>query len=267
MIKRTNMLIVDDETLVSSSLSAMDDWSERNIQIIGTASSGKEAMSLIEQSPVNIVVTDIQMADGDGLDLLKYIHAHYPHIAVIIISGHESFQFAHTALKFKARGYVLKPIDTDELFELIDNILEEMQQTDERMEASVFSEQPAISSEDIDAPMTYHETIVERAIDYIKQNLELPLTLRDVANKHYLTPHYFGQIFKTVTGDNFTAYLTKLRMQKACELLKNPELKNYNISSLIGYSDVKYFTRLFLRSHGKTPKEYRQQLVSNRKIH
>jgi len=61
-----------------------------------------------------------------------------------------------------------------------------------------------------------------------------------------------------VTGQTFTAYVTKLRMQKACELLKNPDIKHYEICQQIGYCDVKYFTKQFQRNFNLTPKEYKQ---------
>jgi YesN/AraC family two-component response regulator len=259
-----NILIVDDEWLIASSLSEMDEWSERSIHVVGTASNGKEALEWIKRSPIDIIITDIQMPDMDGLELLKAIYALRPDISVVIISGYEEFQYAHTAMKYKAKGYVIKPIDTDELLHIVDEILLETTNKEVNLElAKPIKHLPELL-ESTDQPATYHETLVIRALDYIKQHLDQPITLSEVSNQFYLTAHYFGQIFKTVLGENFNSYLTRLRMEKACELLKNPELRNYDICNHIGFSDVKYFSKLFYRCYRMTPKEYRERTLRER---
>ena len=72
-----------------------------------------------------MVITDIRMPDINGLQLLQYIYEELPDTKVIMISGYEDFSYARQALKYKARGYVLKPIDTDELLEIVDEIIKE----------------------------------------------------------------------------------------------------------------------------------------------
>lgn len=120
-----NMLIVDDERLVADSLRSLDEWADKKIRVVGTALNGKEALEWIERESIDIVITDIQMPDMNGLELLETLHTHNPDIAVVIISGYEQFQYVRTALKFKAKGYVLKPIDLDELLEVMDSIIHE----------------------------------------------------------------------------------------------------------------------------------------------
>ncbi|SDO32893.1 Helix-turn-helix domain-containing protein [Paenibacillus sp. yr247] len=259
-----NMLIVDDEWLIASTLSEMDEWAEKSIHVIGIASNGKEALDWIERHPIDIIITDIQMPDMDGLELLQMIYARRPDISVIIISGYEEFQYAHTAMKYKAKGYVLKPIDTDELLHIIDEILLETTNKTGIVDLAKPFKQVPEPFESTDRPKTYHETLVIRAMDYIKQHLDQPITLNEVSNQFYLTAHYFGQIFKTVLGENFNSYLTRLRMEKACELLKSPELRNYDICNHIGFSDVKYFSKLFYRCYKITPKEYRERSLKER---
>jgi YesN/AraC family two-component response regulator len=237
----TKLLIVDDEWMVSDSLRSMDEWKERNIEVVGTAGSGTEALQWLERTHLDIVLTDIRMPDMDGLELLQRLYESNPAINVILISAYEEFTYARTALRYQAKGYVTKPIDTDELFSIVDSLL--------------FNE-PAS-----DGPKTYHEAIVERAISYMKTHLGKPLSLRETAEEIHLTPHYFGNVFKTVTGETFVNYLTQLRMKKACELLKNPELKQYEICERIGYADTKYFAKVFAKSFGMSPREYRQGYV------
>ena len=243
------LLIVDDERMIAGSLSRMKVWAEKNIYVVGTASNGKEALDIIKRQQIDIMITDIQMPDMDGLELLQTVNKQNPEISVVVISGYEKFQYARDALKYKAKGYVLKPIDVDELLEVIDEIMYESQETRDLTEP--------INQED-NLHRSYHEKLISQAKVYIEQHLDQPISLNEVASHFYLSPHYFGQIFKNNVGENFTAYLTGLRMNKACELLKNVDLKNYDISRQIGYIDVKYFTKQFYRTFGVTPKEFRQ---------
>jgi len=243
-MKQRKLLIVDDEWLITDSLRSLEEWGERNIEVVGTAASGVEALAWLDKTELDMVITDIRMPDMDGLELLRQIYQRSPHIDVIIISGYEEFAYAKTALSYQAKGYILKPIDTDELFATVDAL------------------SPNPNEQREEPPKTYHETIVERAIAFVSANLGRPLSLKETADQVHLTSHYFGQVFKSVMGDTFVNHLTRMRMEKACELLKNTELKQYEVGFQIGYSDPKYFSKVFFQSYGVTPKEYRQQLCS-----
>lgn len=240
------LLIAEDEWMIADSLRTMDEWKDRNIDVIGTASSGEEAIQYLEREHVDIVITDIRMPGVDGLQLLQHIYEQKPHIHTVVISGYEEFDYARTALKYKATGYVLKPIDTDELLSIVDDILSRLPAASEE----------AASAADA-APRTYQEALVLRAKSFIQSRLDQPVSLSDAADSVHLTSHYFGQMFKTVTGESFVSYLTRIRMEKACELLRNPELKHYEISSMVGYADAKYFAKVFHKTYGLTPKDFR----------
>lgn len=72
-----------------------------------------------------------------------------------------------------------------------------------------------------------------------------------------LTPNYLSQMFKKETGENFVAYLNRLRIDKACEYLRTANIKIHEISGLVGYRDSQYFYRVFKKYTGCTPIEYR----------
>ncbi|NGM84697.1 response regulator [Paenibacillus sp. 7124] len=248
-MRTSKLLIVDDEWMISDSLRSMEEWKERNIEVVGTAASGREALQWVEQEDLDMILTDIHMPDMSGLELLQRLYETKPGINVILISGYEEFTYACTALRYQAKGYVTKPIDTDELFSIVDSLLDAETKNGEE-------------SGDAESPKTYHEAIVERAITYMKTNLDKPLSLKRTAEEVHLTPHYFGQVFKTVTGETFVNYLTGLRMEKACLLLKNPELKQYEICESIGYPDTKYFAKVFTKCFGMSPREYRRDYIN-----
>lgn len=241
------LLIVDDEWIIADSLSSMEEWAERRIKVVGTAGNGYEAIRMMEEQPVDLVITDIRMPDMDGLQLLQHIYEQMQETKVILISGYEDFNYAKRALAFQAKGYVLKPIDMDELLEIVDRILAQGPPVDSKPEEE-------------ELPRTYHASIIAKAKQFIRNNLHTPIALADAAESVHLTPHYFGQLFKNECGQLFNTYLTQVRMELACELLQKPDLKIYEICEQVGYIDSKYFGKVFQKTYGMTPNEYRQKL-------
>mgnify|MGYP001378607965 CR=1 FL=1 len=99
---------------------------------------------------------------------------------------------------------------------------------------------------------------LEKAVEYIRCHYGRDISLDDVAEHTRMSGSYFSSFFKQETGETFIEYLTRLRMEKAKSLMMNAELRLYEIARLVGYQDVKYFSRLFKRHLGVTPAEYRQ---------
>jgi two-component system response regulator YesN len=96
-------------------------------------------------------------------------------------------------------------------------------------------------------------------IDYIKENLaDYDLTLAGVANKFYLNPSYLSRIFKQETGQSFSEYLSRLRMEKATELLKETEMKGYQVAEAIGIKDPYYFSNCFKKFTGMSVNDYKK---------
>lgn len=103
--------------------------------------------------------------------------------------------------------------------------------------------------------------VIELAKAWISAHLHDELTIKAIADYVHMNPSYFCRHFKAQTGQTLLDFITGLRMTKAKELLSNPNLKLYDISTQIGYQDVKYFSRLFKQTVGETPSKYREQLL------
>ena len=79
-----------------------------------------------------------------------------------------------------------------------------------------------------------------------------------MAQQVYLSPTYFGRIFKEGTGESFTAYLTRVRIQRSKELLCYESFRLTDIAQLVGFEDQSYFSRVFKRMEGVSPRRYRE---------
>jgi two-component system response regulator YesN len=99
--------------------------------------------------------------------------------------------------------------------------------------------------------------ILDKAIQFINQNYRENITLENVAYEAGFSTYYFGKLFKKTFGVTFTDYLTSLRISRAKELLKDPYLTVKGITYQVGFMDPNYFTRVFKKSEGLTPTEYR----------
>jgi two-component system response regulator YesN len=102
------LMIVDDEILVRIGLKTMIPMSEERYEVVGEASNGQEALALLEQTPCDIVLTDIRMPEMDGLELLRHIHERWPLLKVLILSNHNDFEYVQTALRLGAAEYIMK---------------------------------------------------------------------------------------------------------------------------------------------------------------
>jgi CheY-like chemotaxis protein len=101
-------LIVDDEAVFRASIRGMLDWGGHGFHICGEADSGLTAKQLIETLRPEIVITDICMAEADGLALITLIRDHYPQIQVIALSGYDNYEYVRESLKKGVVDYLLK---------------------------------------------------------------------------------------------------------------------------------------------------------------
>ena len=109
------VLLVDDETSVTDSLQRCIDWAGMELEVAAVVQSGEEAMAVLESTPIDIVITDIRMANTDGLSLCQNISRMERNIQTIIISGFAEFSYAQRAISYGAVGYCLKPLEYDEI--------------------------------------------------------------------------------------------------------------------------------------------------------
>jgi two-component system response regulator YesN len=106
------------------------------------------------------------------------------------------------------------------------------------------------------------ETVIAKAQDYIHNNYHKDLSMEEVAELIDLSISHFCMLFKQVSGYTFLEYLTKIRMDKAKYILKNSNVKVYQVAPLVGYQDPRYFTQVFKKITGMTPSEFREEAAS-----
>ncbi len=101
--------------------------------------------------------------------------------------------------------------------------------------------------------------LIEEVEAFVRTRLAERLTLRDVADRFAFSPNYFGQLFREETGEKFNDYLTRLRIEKARELLQDPKLKVFEVAHRVGFKKIANFSVQFKTAYGLSPGDYRKQ--------
>ncbi|MFK4998821.1 response regulator [Bacillus sp. N9] len=223
-----------------------------HFKVVGEADNGEKALALVEKLKPDLLVTDIRMPIMNGLELIQEIQKYDKRTEVIVVSGFGEFEYAQRALRLGAIDYLLKPIKIDlvqEALQRVNDILERRVNEEEGINVGISSLQLSPK--------------INQAVKFIEEKYnDENLSLQKVTTYVELSSAYFSRTFKEETGLSFIQYVTKVRMEKAKNLLENPYLKSYEVAEFVGYPDYAHFSKAFKKYSGASPNEYRRS--SNR---
>lgn len=128
------MLIVDDNNKDRRVLREIINWSSYDIEIIGEAANGREALKQVEVHRPDIIITDIYMPVVNGLDLVAEVRKSYSEVKIIFMSFYEDFEFAKSAIDLSVYGYIIKPIRKPEVEQAISKVLSVYKKEEENEE-------------------------------------------------------------------------------------------------------------------------------------
>lgn len=126
------VMLVDDEILIRENIRDCVDWEREGFIYCGDASDGEVALPMIEQLIPDILITDIKMPFMNGLELSTIVRQRMPSIKIIILSGHDEFEYARSALRIGVEEYCLKPVTSTDIIQLLHTVSEKIDQ--ERLE-------------------------------------------------------------------------------------------------------------------------------------
>jgi YesN/AraC family two-component response regulator len=257
--------IADDEVWVRSLLKNMIDWKRLGIQLVGEASTGTDALAGCLKIHPDILITDIKMADLDGLELIHSLKTVSPELETIVISGHSDFAFAQRAIRESVCDYVLKPINKLEfefiLSRAVERIVHRRGCSDELEQIGEVENKVADfgTHETSHAPAPIIDVRIARVCEYLQENYQLNPSLTEASRLTSMNPTYFSEVFKREVGLGYSAFLLSIKMRSAVALLEETELKIFEIAALAGFSDSAYFSRVFKRSFLSSPEVYRKE--------
>lgn len=245
------LLIVEDEPYYRSTLK-QEIASHTNIfSVIETAENGKIAIDIAMKLCPDIVLLDIDMPVMDGISCGEVLKEYFPACSIIYLSAYDRFDYAVGAMRLGATNYLVKPCFMQEI---VDALFEEASKLQD-----LPAEAPSTSPED-EAPDSLKKSSICRNIEiYLQKNYAKNISLDSMAIDMGFSTAYFSKIFKIYMGQNFSDYLTNIRIETAKTLLENSQMNVKDIGTHVGYSNPNYFSKVFRKALGLSPLEYRQE--------
>ena len=114
-----SIMIVEDEYLVRQGIASLVDYEQFGMQVIAQAENGIEAWQKFQENPADILLTDINMPQMNGLELAKLVRDQAPKCHIVFLMGYDDFDYARTAIKLGADDYLLKPFSKDDVEEML----------------------------------------------------------------------------------------------------------------------------------------------------
>ena len=195
---------------------------------------------------------DINIPIMNGLKVIQLSRIKHPNTAFVIVSGYDDFSYCREALRLQITDYILKPVNYEEFGTCIDNL-----------KISLFERRVSSAAE----PEKQEERAITGITRYLQEHLAEEISLSVLAEQFHLNPQYISQLFKSEIGVNFLVYLTNIRMEKAKKLLLSTALSIAEVAEQSGYGDYRVFTKVFKKSEGSTPSQYRLDFLEGDRVH
>lgn len=162
---------------------------------------------------------------------------------VITLQEKESELAALQALRYGAKEYLLKPVRATDILKCVEKLADE------------YYEEKSEENEQTEG--TQMNSFVKSAREYVEEHYTDDISLQEVAEKIGISAGYLSTMFAQNMNCKFVDYLNKVRIDRACTYLEQNYLKTYEIAYRVGFRDEKYFSRVFKKVKGMSPKEYR----------
>lgn len=242
-MKILKILIADDEHIILEGLRSLYDWESNGYEIVAVATDGLNTVNLALKTKPHIILLDINMPLLNGFEVLEKLTSELPNTKFIIISGYDDYKLLRMALKFHAFDYLLKPLHPEDLAATLQNAREEI------FSQKISKVQPHKNKQDT--------PLFEQMTEYIDDHLSEKISLTLLSEHFNLNPDYISSYFKKKNGMNFSDYLNSRRIAKAKTLLQTTDLNIGCISERVGFSDYRYFNKVFQNYLHVTPSQYR----------
>lgn len=243
---RMKIILVEDEYSARKGLRKLIESIEGNYEIIAEAADGKHALDLIKSLKPDIVFTDIKMPFMDGIALIKAINSIDKQVNFIITSAYEEFDFAKQAIYLGVFDYLVKPITYPEVEEILIRLRTRMSQVNEEN----------INMGHLVKDFPDAHPMIKKALIIIEDGYAINMKQEELAEKLGMTKEYFSYLFRKNIGQTFTKYLRTYRINRAIMMLRAKKISKKEIPYCVGFSDPKYFQKVFKEVTGETVNEY-----------
>lgn len=258
-----NAILVDDEPRSIDALEKNVEWRKCGIRKVYKALNMSAAIKLIEGEKIEVLICDIEMPNGSGLQLLEWLREQRHEINCIFVTCHPEFDYMRKAIQLKCYDYILKPINYEEFSRVLSELVRKMEARESGSENVEAVNWGGITDTAImECGRVDRERNVELEVKkYIREHMMDNIAVPDIAEELHFNPQYLMRSFKSKTGSSIMEYITQVRMETAKKILKDTRLPIKEVAGMVGYTDYAYFTRVFRKECGESPSQYRNQIL------
>ena len=251
------VVVIEDEEAIRKGIIMSIDFSALNCILIGEASNGVEGIKLIQEKKPDIVITDVTMPLMSGIEMIEQtLEFNY---TSIIISGYDEFSYAKKAIKLGVCDYLMKPIDKEELNNVIQSIVSGFDLSSRI--SGLLKEKNQIEHIQLLETLNKEDHLVDKIMEYINLHYSEKIFLSDIADVLNYSESLLSKRFRRVTQMTFNEYLNRFRIQKSIEYMKKGTYGLTEISDICGLSDYKYFSTVFKKYTGYAPSQFINMIV------
>ena len=224
------------------------------------ARNGKEAMKVIKEKELDLIISDVMMPEMDGLELTRTIKGdpNYSHLPIILLTAKTQEQDVKEALQYGADEYLKKPFRLGDLKLRIDNIIENRKRM--QTELSQMTEEEVVKT--IAKTPSPDEIFVNQALELVHAHIDDESYDRDAlaADMGASASTLYNKL-RSITGMHVSAFIRDIRMKEAKRLaMANPNLRVSDLAYSVGFHDPRYFATCFKKQFGTQPKEFLESL-------
>lgn len=246
-MRKYRVMLIDDEQSARKLMRASIGWESLNMEVVGEAASGIEAINVIDEMKPDIAFVDISMPFMNGIEFTEVATTRYPNLIIIIMTALDQFEYARRCVSLPVFEYMLKPLVRAEVTVVLQNVKKKLDATLDLESESAAENAPGPEIE----PNTIEQIKKFIATGYTDSKINLA----SVAEQFGFSASYLSRKFKQETGKNFVEYLTECRMEKAIKLAEAGK-KMFLASAEVGIPDPNYFGRCFKKYAGMSYSEY-----------
>lgn len=244
------LLVEDNEEL----LYLMEHILSRHYLIV-KAKNGMEALRVMKDNEIDIIVSDVMMPEMDGLELCRIIKGNLEtsHIPIILLTAKNTAEDRIECYNAGANAYISKPFELKVLEARIKNFLSEKKSKQEEFRSDVNINLDALDASSID------KEFLDRLIEIIQNKMSEPdFDVIQLADALALSKSSLYRKMKVMTGLSPVEFIRNIRLKHASQLLKNRTITVSEVAYSCGFSNPKYFATCFKEEFGVTPKEYQR---------
>lgn len=252
-----NALIVDDEPFALQGMMDGVNWELVGFDRVMTAGSYDEAVNVFKKTYIDVLVSDIEMPGRSGLKLIEYVNEHSRNTECVILTCHDEFAYAQTAVRLNCMEYVLKPVRYQKLTEILLRAREKVMQRRQTEQIQQYGQQYIDSLARESRSDTANA--LENAVTYIDGHLGEELSVRELAAQCFISADHLTRLFKKKYGMTVSEYIQDKRIRLAGELLQREDMTISMAANIAGFGNYSYFTEQFKKHYGIPPREYQKK--------